>query len=344
LPVRILIVDDSAIVRQVLSSELAKDPDIEVVGAAPDPFVARDMIVKLRPDVVTLDIEMPRMDGLTFLRKLMKHFPIPVLIVSSLTPAGSDLAMEALRSGAVDVVCKPGAAYSVGHMSGDLREKIKAAASVDMRKKAAALLSAQPQKLLPALAKTTNKVLAIGASTGGTVALEEILTVLPANTPGTIITQHMPEMFTGPFASRLDGISRMQIREAKDGDSVVAGVALIAPGGKHLLLRRSGARYYAQVADGPFVNHQKPSVDVMFRSAAQTAGANSIGVILTGMGRDGANGLLEMRKAGAPTIAQDEASCVVFGMPKAAIEVGAAQAVLPLDSIPKAIAELADAR
>jgi len=344
LPVRILIVDDSAIVRQVLSSELAKDPDIEVVGAAPDPFVARDMIVKLKPDVVTLDIEMPRMDGLTFLRKLMKHFPIPVLIVSSLTPAGSDLAIQALRAGAVDVVCKPGAAYSVGHMSGDLREKIKAAASVDMRKKTAALNSAQPQSLLPALAKTTNKVLAIGASTGGTVALEEILTVLPANTPGTIITQHMPEMFTGPFASRLDGISRMQIREAKDGDSVVAGVALIAPGGKHLLLRRSGARYYAQVADGPLVNHQKPSVDVMFRSAAQTAGANAIGVILTGMGRDGAVGLLEMRKAGSPTIAQDEASCVVFGMPKAAIEVGGAQAVLPLGSIPKAIAELADAR
>jgi two-component system, chemotaxis family, protein-glutamate methylesterase/glutaminase len=341
-PVRIIVVDDSAIVRQILATELAKDPDIRVVGTAPDPFVARDMIVQHRPDVVTLDIEMPRMDGLTFLRKLMKHFPLPVLIVSSLTPAGSAIAIEALRAGAVDVVCKPGAAYSVGHMSADLREKIKAAASVDIRKKIAAL-AAQPQALLPSLSKTTNKVLAIGSSTGGTVALENILTVMPANTPGTIITQHMPEMFTKSFAQRLDGVSRMQIKEASDGDSVVTGVALVAPGGKHLLLKRSGARYYVQVSDGPLVNHHKPSVDVMFRSTAQTAGANAIGVILTGMGKDGAAGLLEMQGAGAPTIAQDEASCVVFGMPKAAIELGAADRVVSLDLIPGAIAELAGA-
>ncbi len=343
MPIRIIVVDDSAIVRQILSSELAKDPDIEVIGAAPDPFVARDMIVQHRPDVVTLDIEMPRMDGLTFLRKIMKHFPLPVLIVSSLTPAGSEIALEALRAGAVDVVCKPGAAYSVGHMSADLREKIKAAASVDIRKKTAAL-AAQPQGLLPALSKTTNKVLAIGSSTGGTVALENILTVMPANTPGTIITQHMPEMFTKSFAQRLDGVSRMHVKEAQDGDSVVTGVALVAPGGRHMLLRRSGARYYVQVSDGPLVNHHKPSVDVMFRSTAQTAGANAIGVILTGMGKDGAVGLLEMRNAGAPTVAQDEESCVVFGMPKAAIEVGAADRVVHLDLIPKVITELAAAR
>ncbi len=331
--------DDSAVVRQILSQELGKDPQIQVVGCAPDPFVARDMIVKLKPQVVTLDIEMPRMDGLTFLRKLMKHFPLPIIVVSSITPAGSSVAIEALQAGAVEVVCKPGAAYSVGDMADDLKEKIKAAASVDMRKRLDRIKPVEPSNKLPALSQTTHKVLAIGASTGGTVALESILSVLPGNTPGTVITQHMPAMFTNSFANRLNGLSAMEIREARDGDSVVTGVALIAPGGKHMLLRRSGARYYVQVKDGPLVCRQKPSVDVLFHSVAETAGRNAVGVILTGMGADGAKGLLEMKEAGAQTIGQDEASCVVYGMPKVAADMGAVDKVASLENIPKTIME-----
>ncbi len=336
--IRVLIIDDSAVVRQIFSRELSKDPELEVVGTAPDPYVARDLIVQLRPDVVTLDLEMPRMDGTTFLRKLMHYYPLPVVVVSSLTPAGGELALEALAAGAVDVMCKPGAAFTVGDMSGQLIQKVKAAAHVNVKRAEprppGAGGAATPPK---ALSRTTNQILAIGASTGGTVALEEILRAMPPNTPGIVITQHMPEMFTKYFASRLDQISEVEVREAVDGDSVVPGVALIAPGNKHMLLKRSGARYYVNVREGPRVNLHRPSVDVMFRSVAQAAGRNAVGVILTGMGGDGAQGLLEMRNAGAHTLGQDEASCVVFGMPKVAIELGAVEHVVALHAMPAEI-------
>jgi two-component system, chemotaxis family, protein-glutamate methylesterase/glutaminase len=339
---RVLVVDDSAVVRQIFSRELARDADLEVVGSAPDPYVARDLIVQRQPDVVTLDLEMPRMDGITFLRKLMHYHPLPVVVVSSLTPAGGELAMEALAAGAVDVMCKPGAAFTVGDMTAALVEKVKAAAHVNLASRAAALARvaaatpAAPARV-PALTRTTNQILAIGASTGGTVALEGILRGFPPNAPGTVITQHMPEMFTRYFADRLDGVAQVEVREAADGDSVVPGVVLIAPGDKHMLLRRSGARYHVQVKDGPRVNRHRPSVDVMFRSVAQAAGRNAVGVILTGMGGDGAQGLLEMRKAGARTLGQDEATCVVYGMPKVAAELGAVEKVVPL---PRMTAEI----
>jgi two-component system chemotaxis response regulator CheB len=333
---RVLVVDDSAVVRQIFARELARDPQLEVVGSAPDPYVARDLIVQRKPDVVTLDLEMPRMDGITFLRKLMHYHPMPVVVVSSLTPAGGELALEALAAGAVDVMCKPGAAFTVGDMAAELVEKVKAAAHVDvarLRRAAAAATPAPPPAATTAMTRTTNQVLAIGASTGGTVALEVILRSMPHDAPGTVITQHMPEMFTRYFADRLNQLSRLHVKEAADGDSVVPGVALIAPGNKHMLLKRSGARYCVAVKEGPRVNRHRPSVDVMFRSVAQTAGRNAVGAILTGMGGDGAQGLLDMRRAGARTFAQDEATCVVFGMPKVAIEVGAAEKVVPLPSM-----------
>ncbi len=340
--IRTLVVDDSAVVRQILQKMLAADPEIEVVGTAPDPYVARDMIVERRPDVLTLDIEMPRMDGLTFLRKLMFYHPLPVIVLSSLTPRGSQLAADALEAGALEVLAKPGAAYSVGDMAEELVRKVKAAAAARLVRR---VQGAQPAVMttLPALARTTHRVLAIGASTGGTVALEAILRRMPPDAPGTVVTQHMPQYVTKSFADRLNTLSAMDVREALDGDSVVPGVALIAPGNTHLLLRRSGARYVVQVKEGPLVNRHRPSVDVMFSSVAQTAGRNAIGVILTGMGGDGARGLLEMRDAGATTIAQDEASCVVFGMPKVAIEIGAAEQVLPLDAIAARVLQLATA-
>ncbi len=339
--IRTLIVDDSAVVRQIFERVLSHDKEIEVIGTAPDPFVARDLIVERKPDVVTLDIEMPRMDGLTFLRKLMRYYPLPVLVISSLTPKGSQLATDALRSGAVDVLCKPGAAYTVGDMAEDLVAKVKSASLVDLKRSTRAVELAEGAQPLPAIARTTHSVIAIGASTGGTVALEAILRVMPPNAPGIIVTQHMPQYVTQSFARRLDDHSRIEVREAQDGDSVVSGVALIAPGNRHLLLRRSGARYLVQVKDGPLVNHHRPSVDVMFRSVAQAAGRSAVGAILTGMGGDGARGLLEMREAGARTVAQDEASCVVFGMPKVAIELGAAEQVVPLDRIAHCVLEAA---
>lgn len=336
--IRVLVVDDSAVVRRVLAQELARDPAVEVIGTAPDPFVARDIVVRDNPDVLTLDIEMPRMDGLSFLRKLMKHHPMPVVVVSSLTPRGGELALEAMASGAVEVLCKPGAAYKVGDMTADLIRAVKFAATVDMTRHAdRTRAAAAPAPTLPVLARTTNLVLAIGASTGGTVALESVLRTMPHDLPGTVITQHMPKEFTRSFAERLNRSSPLEVREAADGDSIVPGVVLIAPGDRHLLVRRSGARYYVEVREGPRVNHHRPSVDVMFRSIARTVGRNAVGVILTGMGGDGAAGLLEMKQAGAPTIAQDEASCVVFGMPRTAIELGAADRVEGLDQIPAAI-------
>ena len=331
--IRVLIVDDSAVVRKIFTEELSKYPDIEIIGTAPDPFVARDKIVALKPDVITLDIEMPRMDGLTFLRKLMKYYPLPTIIVSSLTPKGGKLTLEAMEIGAVDVIAKPGGSYTVGNMSAQLAEKIRAASYAKIAAQDSGARGPEDAPL-KALAQTSYKVIAIGASTGGTEALKKVLTVLPANAPGIIVVQHMPANFTAAFADRLNALCQITVREARDGDSVVPGLALIAPGNFHMILRRSGARYYVEVKTGPMVHHQRPAVDILFKSAAKYAGANAIGVILTGMGADGAQGLLDMKTAGAETIAQDENTCVVFGMPKEAIKLGAADKVLPLDRIP----------
>jgi len=339
--IKVLIVDDSAIVRKIFSEELSKYADIEVVGVAPDPYVARDKIVVLKPDVITLDIEMPRMDGLTFLRKLMKHYPIPTIIVSSLTPKGGKMTLEAFDIGAVEVIAKPGSSYSVGDMSAQLAEKIRAAARVKMVKRDGSTeTTATRIEPIRALTETTNKVIAIGASTGGTEALKAVLTRMPPNSPGIVVVQHMPANFTTAFAERLNGICQLTVKEAQDNDSVTTGTALIAPGNFHMILRRSGARYYVEVKTGPMVHHQRPAVDVLFKSTAKYAGANAIGVILTGMGADGAEGLLEMKNAGAGTIAQDEKTCVVFGMPKEAIKLGAADKVLPLDHIASEIVRM----
>lgn len=335
--IKVLVVDDSAIVRKIFSDELSKEKGIVVIGTAPDPFIARDKILKLKPDVITLDIEMPRMDGLTFLKKLMKYFPIPVIIVSSLTEKGGKMAMEAIDSGAIEVLAKPGASYTVGDMSLQLAHKIRAAAQAGVRK----VEQYEPQTAptdsvevdTQSLSNTTNKVIVIGASTGGTEALKEVLTKFPPTIPGVLVVQHMPPKFTTAFAARLDGQCQIAVKEAEDGDTVMPGRALIAPGNYHMLLRRSGARYYVNVKDGPMVHHQRPSVDVLFQSTSQYAGANAVGVILTGMGADGAKGMLKMKEAGAKTIAQDEPSCVVFGMPKEAIKLGAADRVLPLRQI-----------
>jgi two-component system chemotaxis response regulator CheB len=340
--IRVLVVDDSAVVRQIFQRELSRAPGLTVVGTAPDPYVARDKIVKLKPDVVTLDIEMPRMDGVTFLRKLMKHYPLPVIVVSSLTPRGGQLALEAVDAGAVDVMSKPGAAYTMGDMSVELIDKIRAAARVKVERAGPAPRrgSSCPRRL--SMTRTTNRVVAIGASTGGTQALQEVLTAMPPSAPGILVVQHMPEHFTRSFAERLDELCAIEVKEAADGDSVHPGRALIAPGNYHMLLRRSGARYYVQVKRGPLVNRHRPSVDVLFKSAARYAGANAIGVILTGMGADGAEGLLAMREAGALSIAQDEASCVVFGMPREAIERGAIDRTEPLAGIAAAIVSNAE--
>jgi two-component system chemotaxis response regulator CheB len=320
-------------VRKIFSEELSKHPDIEVVGVAPDPFVARDRILALKPDVLTLDIEMPRMDGLTFLKKLMKYYPLPTIIVSSLTPKGGKLTLEALDIGAVEVLAKPGAAYTVGDMSIQLVEKIRAAARAKIVIAGDKASSWTGNESIKALAQTSNKVIAIGASTGGTEALKVVLSQLPSNSPGILIVQHMPANFTTAFAERLNDLCQVTVKEAKDNDSVAPGTALLAPGNLHMILRRSGARYYVEIKNGPMVHHQRPAVDILFKSTAKYAGANSIGVILTGMGADGAGGLLEMKHMGASTIAQDEESCVVFGMPKEAIKLGAVDKVVSLDKI-----------
>jgi len=332
--IKVLIVDDSAIVRKIFSEELSRYPDIEIIGTAPDPFVARDKIVNLQPDVITLDIEMPRMDGLTFLKKLMKYYPVPTIVVSSLTPKGGKMTLEALDIGAVDVIAKPGGSYSVGDMSSQLADKIRAASRVNMSpaKETTNIVREKPEPM-KALTQTSHKVIAIGASTGGTEALKNVLMKLPPNIPGIVVVQHMPANFTTAFADRLNTLCQFQVKEAHDNDTVIPGTCLIAPGNYHMLLRRSGARYYVEVKTGPMVHHQRPAVDVLFKSTAKYAGANAVGVILTGMGADGAAGLKEMKDAGAGTIAQDEKSCVVFGMPKEAIKLGAADKVLPLDNI-----------
>lgn len=339
--IKVLIVDDSAMVRKIFSEELSKYSDIQVVGVAPDPYVAREKIVNLKPDVLTLDIEMPRMDGLTFLRKLMKYYPVPTIIVSSLTPQGGKLTLEAMDIGAVDVIAKPSTAYSVGDMSAQLVEKIRAASRVRIIKRDDSVTNvASVQEPIRALAQTSNKVIAIGASTGGTEALKNVLTKMPPNSPGIVIVQHMPANFTTAFAARLNDLSQIAVKEAEDNDSVTPGTALLAPGNYHMILRRSGARYYVEVKTGPMVHHQRPAVDVLFKSTAKYAGANAIGVILTGMGSDGAEGLLEMKKAGAGTIAQDEKSCVVFGMPKEAIKLGAADKVVSIEQVASEIIKM----
>lgn len=338
--IKVLVVDDSAMVRKILSEELPKDPAIEVVGAAPDPYIAREKIVQLKPDVLLLDIEMPKMDGLTFLEKLMKHYPMPVIIVSSLAKGGGEVALKALDLGAAEVMAKPGSSYSVKDMSEQLVYKIKAVMAINrlrVRSENKGVSVPVPAVRSRALIKTTDKIIAIGASTGGTEAVREVLSSLPAEIPPILIVQHMPQHFTRSFADRLDKLCPMKVKEAEDGELVTPGKALIAPGNLHMVLKRSGARYFVELKDGPLVFHQRPSVEVMFSSVARYAGSNAVGVILTGMGKDGANGLLEMKNAGAVTIGQDEKSCVVYGMPKEAAQLGAVQKVLPLDRIPQGI-------
>lgn len=341
--IKVLVVDDSAIVRQVLSAELSKSRDIEVVGTAIDPYVARDKIVNLKPDVITLDIEMPRMDGLTFLSKLMKFRPMPVIVVSSLSTSGSQTAMRALELGAVEVVAKPGSAYTVGELTQTLVDKIRAAAVVrsfpTARPRSAEAGPPTPVVQSDAMVATTHKILALGASTGGTEAIKQVLTRMPRNTPGTLIVQHMPEKFTASFAERLNQLCAMEVREAHDNDAVTPGVALLAPGNFHMVLKRSGARYFVEVKTGPRVHHQRPAVDVTFHSVARYAGANAVGTILTGMGADGAEGLLAMRNAGARTFAQDEASSVVYGMPREAARNGAAEQIVSLDQMPRKLCD-----
>ena len=335
--IKVLVVDDSAIVRKIFNEELSKEVDIEVVGTAPDPFIARDKILKLKPDVVTLDIEIPRMDGLTFLKKLMKYYPLPVIIVSSLTPKGSTMAMEAIEYGAIEVLAKPGGAYSVGDMCLQLKEKIRAASRVNVKRKPYPVSPPQIGTVTHSLKETTQKVIAVGASTGGTEALKVILADMPRNSPGIVIVQHMPANFTSAFAERLNQICRIEVKEAEDGDSVINGRALIAPGNFHMLIRRNGAQYFVNVKDGPLVHHQRPAVDVLFNSVAQYAGNNAVGVILTGMGADGAQGLLAMKGAGAKTLVQDETSCIVYGMPKEAVKIGAADKIVSLDRMSQEI-------
>jgi len=338
--VRVLIVDDSAIVRKILTQQLSQYERIEIVGTAPDPYIARDKIVALNPDVLTLDVEMPRMDGITFLRKLMEYRPMPVIVLSSLTPKGGKTAMEALAAGAVAVMSKPGAAYTVGEACKELAEKIEIASRARIGRGISNSSRSVPVRRLD-MVETTNKIFAIGASTGGVQALGRVLGALPANAPGTLVVQHMPAKFTTSFAERLNIECAVSVREAQDGDRVVPGRVLIAPGGLHMMLHRSGANYYIVVKDGPQVCRQKPSVEVMFNSVAKYAGANAVGAILTGMGNDGAKGLLNMRQSGAHTIAQDEASSIVFGMPKEAIQVGAAETIKPLDEIAQTLIRFA---
>ena len=335
-PVRVLIVDDSALVREILATGLNSDPGIEVVGTATDPFNARDKILQLKPDVMTLDVEMPKMDGVEFLHQLMPQHPIPVIMVSALTERGRKITLEALEFGAVDFVTKPKSDVANGlqKMMQVLAAKVKMAATANVSHWKRRQRSEPPaQRQARPLTASTNQVIVIGASTGGTEAIREVLSRLPVNTPGVVITQHMPGGFTNMFAQRMDEISAMQVREAQDGDSVIPGRVLIAPGGMHMSIVRSGGSYRVKCQDGPKVNGHKPSVEVLMKSAATALGRHAIGVMLTGMGGDGAQGLLAMRQAGARTLAQDEATSVVFGMPRVAWECGAAEKLVPLQNI-----------
>ena len=343
--IRVLIVDDSALVRAILTNSLARFPEIEVVGTANDPYVARDKILDLNPDLITLDIEMPRMDGITFLKVLMKHRPLPVIIVSSLTQAGSEKALEALQAGAVDVMGKPGGAFSAHEDGWLLAEKIRAAAVARIRPtRDDPPAQKQPLRQTQSSARpathdggrhfSPRKLILLGASTGGTEALKTVLTQMSGDLPGICIVQHIPAYFSKAFADRMNQICPMEVREAKPGDVVQRGLALIAPGGFHMLLRWTGAHYVVDLSEGPPIHHQRPAVDILFDSAVKCGAApHAVAALLTGMGTDGATGLLHLREAGACTMAQSEESCVVFGMPREAIRLGAAQHIVPLDHI-----------
>jgi two-component system chemotaxis response regulator CheB len=350
--IKVMIVDDSAVVRQVVTQAIAADPGIEVIATAQDPLFALEKMKSAWPDVLVVDVEMPRMDGLTFLKKIMAEHPTPVIICSSLAEKGAQVTMEALAAGAFTIITKPkmGVKSFLQDSSNDIVGAIKSAARANMgavRRMAAAKPMPAPKLSADAVLAshhtgasmygTTDRLIAIGTSTGGTQALEAVLTKLPAVCAGIVIVQHMPEKFTALFAERLNSLCKLEVREAKNGDRVIPGRALIAPGGRHMMLKRSGAQYYVDVADGPLVNRHKPSVDVLFRSVAQVAGKNALGVIMTGMGDDGARGLKEMHDAGAQTVAEDESTCVVFGMPKEAIKLGGVDKVVPLDRIPQEI-------
>ncbi len=353
--IRVLIVDDSATVRQALKALLETDPEIEVTGTAPDPYVATQRIAEQEPDVITLDVEMPRMDGLTFLEKIMAQHPIPVVICSSLTERGSETAFAALEKGAVEIITKPKMGTkqffdeSAVHICDVVKSAARAKRHDGVRPPVAKTLSVQPKLTADAMLEkgssramieTTERIVAVGASTGGTEALRIFLEALPADAPGTVIVQHMPEKFTAQFAARLNGLCKVTVKEAVNGDSVLRGQALIAPGNRHLLVKRSGARYYVEIKDGPLVSRHRPSVDVLFRSTARYAGRNAVGVIMTGMGDDGAKGMREMKDAGAYNIAQDEESCVVFGMPAEAIKNGGVDRVIPLEQIAPEVVRL----
>jgi two-component system chemotaxis response regulator CheB len=346
--IRVLIVDDSAVARQALEEVLSSDREIEVMATASDPFIAAEKILHEVPDVITLDVEMPRMDGITFLQKIMTQYPIPVIICSGLAESGSETVLKALEYGAVEIILKPriGTKQFLKESRIRICDVVKAAAMARVKR-----ISSTTRPMVPrfsadvilekpvshAMAKTTEKIVVVGASTGGTEALTDFLQAMPLDSPGLVIVQHMPEHFTRAFATRLDDICKISVKEAEDNDTVIRGRALIAPGNYHALLKRSGARYYVEIKDGPLVSRHRPSVDVLFRSAARYAGKNSIGVIMTGMGDDGAKGMLEMKESGAYTIAQDEESCVVYGMPKKAIELNAVDQVLALKEIPAAV-------
>ncbi|MDH5257611.1 MAG: chemotaxis response regulator protein-glutamate methylesterase [Gammaproteobacteria bacterium] len=356
--IKVLIVDDSALVRKVLTEILSADPEIEVVGTAVDPLAAREKIKQLNPDVLTLDVEMPKMDGITFLTNIMRLRPMPVVMISSLTEKGADITFQALEIGAVDFVSKPklDVAHGMEEYADTIIEKVKVASKARVRTKDvrvsgdAGNSSAVPERLSAdavlekttsrKLFSTTEKIIAIGASTGGTEAIKDVLMGLPADTPGIVITQHIPAQFSGPFAKRMNGCCAMEVCEATDGEQILPGHVYIAPGSHHLMVVRSGARYLCKLSDGPPVNRHKPSVDVLFRSVSQNVGANAIGVILTGMGNDGAAGLKEMQEAGAPTFAQDENSSVVWGMPGEAVKLGAADTVLPLSKVAAGVLKL----
>jgi two-component system chemotaxis response regulator CheB len=354
--IKVLVVDDSAAVRQTMKEVLESDPGIEVIATAADPFIAAQCLARAIPDVITLDVEMPRMDGLTFLEKLMNQNPIPVVMCSSLTTEGSETAMSALEKGAVEIIEKPrvGTKQFLEESQVRICDAVKSAARARVRKARPAPTdkNAVRPKLTAdvmlsksnshAMIQTTEKVVAIGASTGGTEALRELLEALPANAPGIVIVQHMPEKFTACFANRLNDLCAISVKEAADNDSVLRGQALIAPGNKHMMLKRSGARYFVEIRDGPLVCRHRPSVDVLFRSAARYGGKNVVGVILTGMGDDGARGMLEMKEAGAYNIAQDEATCVVFGMPAEAIKAGGVNRIMPLNHIAGEVVRLCD--
>ena len=338
---KVLVIDDSALIRSLMKVIINREKDMECVGAAPDPLSARELIMERNPDVLTLDVEMPGMGGLNFLERLMRWRPMPVLMISTLTEQGSDITLRALELGAVDFISKPklGIADGMEKSAGEITEKIRAVAQARVHKTTAAPATQEKfsaDVILPSVAgrySVTEKLIVIGASTGGTQAIKEVLVRLPADAPGVLVTQHMPEHFTKSFANRLDALCKISVKEAEHNERILPGHAYIAPGNSHLLLKRSGANYLVQLDPGPLVNRHRPSVDVLFRSAANVAGANATGIILTGMGKDGMQGLLEMKQAGSFTIAQDEATCVVFGMPKEAIAAGAACEVVPLQNI-----------